>query len=113
MRKFFSLSFFVALFAILVTNNIAKAQPASFTQDYIMKNYRGGEVVSSWMVTVRWDATTGKIYFDNFYTSNYSRYNPAPPLTIEKANGTNVDWDETNTTTDVGLNGSADTPASI
>lgn len=98
MRKIISLSvLFVALFTILATNNTANAQPESFTKDYIMENYRGSEVVSSWMVTVRWDATTGKIYFDNFYTSKYSRYNPAPALTIEKANGTSVTWNETNT----------------
>ncbi len=98
MRKFLTLTvLFVAMFTTLATNNTAKAQPESFTRDYIMNNYRGGEVVSSWMVTVRWDASTGNIYFDNFYTSNYSRYNPAPALTIEKANGTSVDWDETNT----------------
>ncbi len=98
MRKFVYLSVLIAaLFTTLATNNTAKAQPASFTKDYTMNNYRGSEVVSSWKVTVRWDAATGKIYFDNFYTSNYSRYNPAPALTIEKANGTNVIWDETNT----------------
>ena len=95
MRKFVILSLLFA--AMHAVNNSANAQPESFSQDYIMDNYRGGEVVSSWMVTVRWDASTGKIYFDNFYTSNYYRYNPAPALTIEKANGTNVDWDETNT----------------
>lgn len=98
MRKFVYLSVLIAaLFTTLATNNTAKAQPASFTKDYTMNNYRGSEVVSSWKVTVRWDAATGKIYFDNFYTSNYSRYNPAPALTIEKANGSNVIWDETNT----------------
>ncbi len=98
MRKFVYLYVLIAaLFTTLATNNTAKAQPASFTKDYTMNNYRGSEVVSSWKVTVRWDAATGKIYFDNFYTSNYSRYNPAPALTIEKANGSNVIWDETNT----------------
>ncbi len=67
MRKFFSLSFFVALFAILVTNNIAKAQPASFTQDFLQEDYRNGQVVRTNTVTVVWDASTQQLTFNNFY----------------------------------------------
>lgn len=67
MRKIFSLSFFVALFAILVTNNIAKAQPASFTQDFLQEDYRNGQVVRTNTVTVVWDASTQQLTFNNFY----------------------------------------------
>lgn len=67
MRKFFSLSFFVALFAILVTNNIAKAQPASFTQDFLQEDYRNGQVVRTNTVTVVWDSSTQQLTFNNFY----------------------------------------------
>ena len=68
MRKFLSLSvLFVALFTTIATNNTAKAQPASFTQDFLQEDYRNGEVVRTNIVTVVWDAETQLMTFYNFY----------------------------------------------
>lgn len=72
------------------------AQPASFTKDYIMKNYRGGEVVSSWKVTVTWDATANTFSFANFYQTAYPYDATTGPITIVSI-PTMTSWDETNT----------------
>lgn len=66
MRKFFTLSLFVASLIISATNN-ANAQPASFTQDFLQEDYRNGEVVRTNTVTVVWDASTQQLTFNNFY----------------------------------------------
>lgn len=80
----------------MAVSNSANAQPESFTDNYLMENYRGGEVVSKWLVNVTWDATANKISFANYYVSDYAYYSPAPILTIETVANT-VTWDETNT----------------
>ncbi len=97
MKRLFTLSvLFSALFTIIATNNIVMAQPASFTKDYIMKNYRGGEVVSSWKVTVTWDATANTFSFANFYQTAYPYDATTGPITIVSI-PTMTSWDETNT----------------
>lgn len=97
MRKFLTLSvLFVAMFTTLAINNTAKAQPASFTKDYIMDNYRGGEVVSSWKVTVTWDATANTFSFANFYQTAYPYDATTGPITIVSIPSM-TSWDETNT----------------
>lgn len=97
MRKFLTLSvLFVAMFTTLATNNTAKAQPESFTRDYIMNNYRGGEVVSSWKVTVTWDATANTFSFANFYQTAYPYDATTGPITIVSIPSM-TSWDETNT----------------
>ncbi len=97
MRKFLTLSvLFVAMFTTLATNNTAKAQPASFTKDYIMNNYRGGEVVSSWKVTVTWDVTANTFSFANFYQTAYPYDATTGPITIVSIPSM-TSWDETNT----------------
>lgn len=66
MRKFVTYSvLFVAM--LLVANNSAKAQPESFTQVFLQKDYRGGEVVRTNKVTVVWDAATEQLTFNHFY----------------------------------------------
>lgn len=68
MRKFVYLSVLIAaLFTTLATNNTAKAQPASFTQDFLQEDYRNGQVVRTNTVTVVWDASTQQLTFNNFY----------------------------------------------
>lgn len=97
MKRLFTLSvLFAALFTTIVTNNIVMAQPASFTKDYIMKNYRGGEVVSSWKVTVTWDATANTFSFANFYQTAYPYDASTGPITIVSIPSM-TSWDETNT----------------
>lgn len=97
MKRLFTLSvLFATLFTIIATNNIVMAQPASFTKDYIMKNYRGGEVVSSWKVTVTWDATANTFSFANFYQTAYPYDATTGPITIVSI-PTMTSWDETNT----------------
>ncbi len=66
MRKFFTLSLFVALLTTFATN-IANAQPASFTQDFLQEDYRNGQVVRTNTVTVVWDSSTQQLTFNNFY----------------------------------------------
>ncbi len=97
MKRLFTLSvLFAALFTILATNNSAKAQPESFTENYLMENCRGNQVVNSRIVTVRWDATANKMYIDNFYVSDYAYYSPAPVMTLGVDQAIIVTW-ETNT----------------
>ena len=68
MRKFLTLTvLFVAMFTTLATNNTAKAQPESFTQDFLQEDYRNGQVVRTNTVTVVWDASTQQLTFNNFY----------------------------------------------
>lgn len=68
MRKFVYLYVLIAaLFTTLATNNTAKAQPASFTQDFLQEDYRNGQVVRTNTVTVVWDASTQQLTFNNFY----------------------------------------------
>lgn len=68
MRKFLTLSvLFVAMFTTLATNNTAKAQPESFTQDFLQEDYRNGQVVRTNTVTVVWNASTQQLTFNNFY----------------------------------------------
>lgn len=68
MRKFVYLSVLIAaLFTTIATNNVAKAQPASFTADFLQEDYRNGQVVRTNTVTVVWDAETQLLTFNNFY----------------------------------------------
>lgn len=68
MRKFVYLYVLIAaLFTTLATNSTAKAQPASFTQDFLQEDYRNGQVVRTNTVTVVWDASTQQLTFNNFY----------------------------------------------
>ena len=70
MKKFLTRSvLFVALFTTIATNNTAKAQPASFTQDFLQEDYRNGLVVRTNKVTVVWDASTNLLTFRNFYSN--------------------------------------------
>ena len=61
-----------------------------------MKNYRGGEVVSSWKVTVTWDATANTFSFANFYQTAYPYDATTGPITIVSI-PTMTSWNETNT----------------
>ncbi len=67
MRKCVILSLLFA--AMLAVNNSADAQnqPESFTQVYLQKDYRDGQVVRTNNVTVIWDAESGLLTFKNFY----------------------------------------------
>jgi hypothetical protein len=97
MKRLFTLSvLFAVLFTILATNNSAIAQPESFTENFLMENYRGNQVVNRRTVTVRWDATANKMYIDNFYVSDYAYYSPAPVMTLGVDQAIIVTW-ETNT----------------
>lgn len=66
MKKIISMSFLFAAM-LLAANNSANAQPESFTQIYLQKDYRGGEVVRTNTVTVVWDAASEQLTFNNFY----------------------------------------------
>lgn len=97
MKRLFILAvLFAALFTTFATNNNVKAQPESFTKDYIMKNYRGSEVVSSWKVTVTWDATANTFSFANFYQTAYPYDATTGPITIVSIPSM-TSWNETNT----------------
>lgn len=74
MRKFVYLSVLIAaLFTTLATNNTAKAQPASFTADFLQEDYRdlhdgnGEQLVRTNTVTVVWNAETQLLTINNFY----------------------------------------------
>lgn len=57
----------MSLFSTVAPNNSAKAQPESFTQIYLQKDYRGSEIVRTNKVTVVWDAATEQLTFNHFY----------------------------------------------
>lgn len=83
MKRLFTLSvLFAALFTTIATNNIAMAQPESFTQDFLQEDYRNGEVVRTNVVTAVWDAGNGTLTFNNFFVSPYSKNLPAPVLNL-------------------------------
>lgn len=84
------------MFTTLATNNTANAQPESFTENYLMENYRGDEVVSSRLVTVTWDATANTFTFENFYQTAYPYDLTTGPITIVSIPSMTT-WDETNT----------------
>ena len=69
MRKFLTISLLAAIIILstIATSNTAKAQPASFTADFLQEDYRGDEVVRTNTVTVVWDASTEQLTFNNFY----------------------------------------------
>ena len=69
MRKFLTISLLAAIIILstIATSNTAKAQPASFTADFLQEDYRGNEVVRTNTVTVVWDASTEQLTFNNFY----------------------------------------------
>lgn len=74
MRKFVYLYVLIAaLFTTLATNNTAKAQPASFTADFLQEDYRdlhdgnGEQLVRTNTVTVVWNAETQLLTINNFY----------------------------------------------
>lgn len=71
MKKFVFLSLLFA--AMLVPNNSVKAQPESFTQNFIQEDYRdindgnGEQLVRTNVVTVVWDADADQMIFYNYY----------------------------------------------
>ena len=74
MKRLFTLSvLFAALFTFFATNNTTKAQPESFTQDFLQEDYRdiqdgnGEQLVRTNIVTVVWDADADQMIFYNFY----------------------------------------------
>ncbi len=97
MRKFFTLSLFVALLTTFATN-IANAQPASFTQDFLQEDYRdlhdgnGEQLVRTNVVTVVWDAVNNKLTFKNYYWRYECVPNKIMDLVIDGLNNTNVTW---------------------
>ncbi len=97
MRKFFTLSLFIALLATFATN-IANAQPASFTQDFLQEDYRdlhdgnGEQLVRTNVVTVVWDAVNNKLTFKNYYWRYECVPNKIMDLVIDGLNNTNVTW---------------------
>lgn len=60
-----------SLFALCVMSGtkIASAQPGSFSAEFLQEDYRGDEVVRTNNVLVEWDATTGVLKFNNFYSN--------------------------------------------
>lgn len=99
MRKFVYLYVLIAaLFTTLATNNTAKAQPASFTQDFLQEDYRdlhdgnGEQLVRTNTVTVVWDAVNSKLTFKNFYWRYECVPNTIMDLVIDGLNNTSITW---------------------